>query len=63
MDLQEARVVTTSFVKYFEMMLCKKCKAAFQPVEWLPYRVDGYCRSLCQALDLIQQSSQPWTAI
>lgn len=38
--------VTTS-IKVFTERPCLECYNLFQPVDWLPHRVEGYCSKKC----------------
>lgn len=34
-------------VKTFVEQQCLECYQLFQPVDWLPHRVEGYCSKKC----------------
>lgn len=40
-------------------MACRTCGTLFQPVDWLPWRVDGYCGTRCVPEEKVKKTVMP----
>ena len=46
-------------VKRFKYMRCQVCGLEYQPVDWLPWRADGYCSQACAYPDSANNQAEP----